>query len=101
MFERPDGVPVPDPEAFFDVPFKDNHRIGILFGTAHRTLVGRLEPCEDTCGMKCMRARKPFGRLGVEARDGLEADGTRLIVMDTTFPVYKSWSFTLSPVDRH
>jgi hypothetical protein len=101
VFERPDGVPVPDPEAFLDVPFKDNHRIGILLGTTYWTLVGRLKPREDTCCVKCVRARKSFGRLGVETRDGFEADGTRLIVMDTTFTVYKSWSFTLSTVDRH
>lgn len=101
MFERPDGVPVPDPEAFFDVPFKDDDRIGILFGTTYRALIGRLEPRQDTCCMERMSARKPFGRLGVEARDGLETDGTRLIVVDTAFTVYKSRSFTLSTVDRH
>jgi len=101
VFERPDGVPVPDPEAFLDVPFKDDDWIGILFGTTYRALIGRLEPRQDTCGVKCVSARKSFGRLGVEARDWLETNGTRLIVVDTAFAVYKSWSFTLSTVDRH
>lgn len=101
MFERPDGVPVPDPEAFLDIPFKDDNRVGILFGPTDWAFIGRLEPRQDTCCMKCVRTRKSFGRLGVEARDGLQADCTRLVVMDTTFPVYKSWSFTLSTVDRH
>lgn len=101
MFERPDGVPVPDTKTLLDVPFKDDDGIGILFGTAYWTFVGRLEPRQDTGGVKGVRARETLGRLGVEARHRFETDDTGLVVMDTTFTVYKSWPFTLSTVDRH
>lgn len=101
MFERPDGVPVPDTETFLDIPFEHDDRIGILFGPTDWTFVGCFKPCEDTCSVECVRARKTLGRLGIQTRDGLETYGTRLIMMDATFPVYKSWTFTLSSVDRY
>ena len=78
VFERLDGFAVLDTDVVFDVMFKNNQRVSVLFGATHRAFVIRFKPGHDTAGMKCVGTRKSFGAVGIETRDWLKTDCTCL-----------------------
>ena len=100
VFERLDGFAVLDTNVVLDVVFKNNQRVGVLFGATHRAFVIRFKPGHDTAGMKCVRTRKSFGAVGIEARHRIKTDGTCLRMMYTALPVDERRAFALSPVHR-
>ena len=98
VFERLDGFAVLDTDVVLDMMFKNNQRVGVLFGATHRAFVIRFKPGHDTAGMKCVGTRKSFGAVGIETRYRIKTDGTCLGMVYTALPVDERRAFALSPV---